>query len=247
MPEKNLFKVMPRGFKYMNVAILFSGGKDSTLAVETALAKAWNISYLLSVKPTRKDCYLFHYATVEHTPKIAEMLGLKHKLVSCSVANAKKEAEIVKRVVEKNPVDAVVLGGTGLQETQIRSIKEALAPIGIKVFASHEGLNHGKVLKGMLEKGYEICITQFASAGFDESMLGLKLTKDNFKEFEEKSRRFGFHIGGEGGYYDTFVLSAPFYKKAFEFEAVQKIVDGANTGHIEAKSIAEKAFVVAKN
>jgi len=230
----------------MKVAILFSGGKDSTLAVETALSKGWEISYLLSIKPTRKDCYLFHYATVEHTVKIAEMLGLKHKLVGCAVADAKAEAAIVRRVVEKDRVDAVVLGGTGLQETQIKSIKEALASLRIKVFASHQGEDHGKVLKEMIDKGYEICITQFASAGFDQGMLGYTLTKENFDEFVQKSNKFGFHVGGEGGYYDTFVLNAPFFKKSFNFSEKQKVIDGAHTGHLIANKLVEREKVLTK-
>lgn len=230
----------------MDVAILFSGGKDSTLAVETALEKGWNIKYLLSVKPNRKDCFLFHYATVEHTSKIAEMLNLKHKLITCDVADPKLEAELVKNAIEKEPVDAVILGGTGLQETQIKSIKEALAPLGIDAFASHDGKDHGEVLKEMLEKGYEICITQFASAGFDENMLGFTLTKENYQEFFEKSEKYGFHVGGEGGYYDTFVLNAPHFSKRFQFGETEKVIDGANTGHLIAKELIEKEIVVSK-
>ena len=65
----------------MDVAILFSGGKDSTLAIEYAKKEGYNIKYLLSVKPSRRDCYLFHYATVEHTPALADAMGLKHILI----------------------------------------------------------------------------------------------------------------------------------------------------------------------
>ncbi len=233
-------------FSIVNVAILYSGGKDSTLAIETAMEKGWNIKYLLSVKPTRKDCYLFHYATVEHTAKTAEMLGLKHKLITCNVADPKMEAELVRKEIEKEPVDAVILGGTGLQETQLRSIKEALAPMGIDSFASHAGQDHGDVLKLMLDKGYDICITQYASAGFDESMIGFRLNKGNYAAFVAKSKKFGFHVGGEGGYFDTFVLNAPFFKKGFEFSGVQNIVDGEHTGHMVAKELVEKKIIAVK-
>ena len=134
----------------MKVAIMCSGGKDSTFAIDHALENGWDVQYLLSVKPTRTDCYLFHFATVEHTPKIAAMLGLKHILVSCDVADPVLEAEIVKKEVEKvqknDPVDAVVLGGTGLQETQLRSVQNALRPMDIEVFAAHAGLEHADVM-----------------------------------------------------------------------------------------------------
>src|SRR3989338_5994703 len=130
----------------MDVAILYSGGKDSTFAIQHAVEKGWNIKYLISVKPTRKDCFLFHYATVEQTKDLAKMLGIPHFYIRCSVANPIKEAGIVKEVVEKNQkkikVDAVVLGGTGLQETQLKSIQNALGPLKVDAFASHSGEEH---------------------------------------------------------------------------------------------------------
>src|SRR3989338_7924309 len=144
----------------MKVAILYSGGKDSTFAIDMAKEKGWQIEYLLSVKPTRKDCFLFHFATVEQTKKLAEMLGLRHIYVTCDVADPKKEAQIVKEVVKKNPVDAVVLGGIGLQETQLRSIQEALKPLNIKAFASNYGEDHRELFSRMIEKGYKITITR---------------------------------------------------------------------------------------
>ncbi|MEK6818895.1 MAG: hypothetical protein AABY10_03085, partial [Nanoarchaeota archaeon] len=123
----------------MKVGILFSGGKDSCLAIETARGKGWEIAYLLSVKPTRRDCYLFHYATVELTKELANILGIPHIYTSCDVADVKKEAQIVYDIVKKNPVDAVLLGGIGLQETQIKAIRDVLFPLGVEVFATHSG------------------------------------------------------------------------------------------------------------
>src|SRR3989338_8878467 len=131
----------------MDVAILYSVGKDSTFAIQHAKEKGWNIKYLLSVKPTRKDCYCFHFATVEHTKELAEMIGIPHIYTTCSVADPVKEADIVKQIVQKQEkVDSVVLGGTGLQETQLGSIQKALRPLNVEVFAAHAGEEHDLVL-----------------------------------------------------------------------------------------------------
>ena len=80
----------------MKVGILYSGGKDSAYALGHALEKGWEVAYLLTVVPTRKDCYLFHYATVEHTKELAGILGIPHFLLRCNIANAEKEAELIK-------------------------------------------------------------------------------------------------------------------------------------------------------
>jgi len=139
----------------MKVAVLYSGGKDSNYAVDYALSKGWKIQYLLSVKPTRKDCYLFHFATVEHTPLQAKQLGLNHFLISCDIADPDQEAALVKEFVQEKqkefPVDALLLGGTGLQMTQLKSVQTALRVLNVEVFAAHAGLDHEEVFKEMIE------------------------------------------------------------------------------------------------
>lgn len=215
----------------MKVAILFSGGKDSTLAIEYALEKKWNIEYLLSIKPSRTDCFLFHFATVEHTQIIAEMLGIKHYLLSCDVSDPKKEAEIIKEFVLKNKVDALVLGGTGLQQTQLRSLQMALHSFGVEVFATHSGLDHDKLIEEMLDKGYRILITQVATDG-GEKWLGKEITKNNFNQLKRDSIKYGFHIGFEGGYMDTFVLDAPIFSKRLEVIKSRKVMEDKYSGHL---------------
>jgi len=228
------------------VAVLYSGGKDSNYAVEYCLKRGWEIAYLLSVKPTRTDCYLFHYATVEHTPLQAAALGLKHILVDCDVADPEQEAAIVKRVVEENPVDAVVLGGTGLQVTQIQSIQKALLPLGVEAFASHAGDDHGALFEDMLNKGYKIIITQFASDGLSK-WLGRVITNENFKDLKKDALVYGFHLGFDGGYADTFVLDMPLFQKKIVFESMSLVRDSECTGHVTVRAeLAEKATAVEK-
>ncbi|HIG98392.1 TPA: diphthine--ammonia ligase [Candidatus Woesearchaeota archaeon] len=226
----------------MNVAVMYSGGKDSNYAVQHAIEKGWSIKYLLSVKPTRTDCYLFHFATVEHTPVQAEALGLKHYLLGCSVADPKAEAAIVEKFVagkqksKSEKVDAVILGGTGLQATQIRSLQDALRPYGIEVFAAHSGLDHFDVLKQMIEKGYEIIITQVASEGLPD-WLGKRITKENIARLDADSIKFGFHVGGEGGYYDSFVADAPMFGKSIVIKETEKVMEDAYSGHVIIKQL----------
>ena len=222
----------------MKVAILYSGGKDSTFAIDHALEKGWEIAYLLSVKPTRTDCFLFHYATVEHTPTLAKILGIRHILTSCDVADPKKEAEIVKNIVAKEEkVDAVVLGGTGLQETQLRSIQETLMPLGIDVFAAHAGQDHDTVMQEMIAKGYDIRMTQFAAEGLSAEWLGRRIDEKSFPELKKLADKFGFHIGAEGGHWDSLVLDGPIFPKRLEVTEAEKVIDDKYCGHLVIKRL----------
>ena len=219
----------------MDIAILFSGGKDSAFAIDYALNKGWNIKYLISVKPARKDCFLFHYATVEQTKDIAKMLQIPHFYVKCKVADAVKEADIVKEVVQLNQkrfkIDAVVLGGTGLQETQLKSIQNALMPLKVDAFASHAGEEHDLIMEQMLDNGYEILITQIASEGLKD-WLGKKITKENFSQLKKDSVKYGFHIGFEGGYADTLVTDCPLYTHRLVIGGMSIVFEDDYCGHV---------------
>ena len=219
----------------MDVAILYSGGKDSTFALQHAKEKGWNINYLISVKPVRKDCFLFHYATVEQTKDLAKMLQIPHFYVKCKIADPAKEANIVKEIIEKNQrkmkVDAVVLGGVGLQETQLKSIQNALAPLKVEAFASHAGEEHDLIMEEMLNNGYEIMITQIASDGLKD-WLGKKITKENFSQLKRDSVKYGFHIGFEGGYADTLTTDCPLFSKRLIVEDMSIIYEDDYCGHV---------------
>lgn len=217
----------------MEVAVLYSGGKDSTYAIKKCVDEGWKIKYLISVKPTRTDCYLFHFATVEHTKEFADAMGIPQFYLTCDVADPIKEAEIIRNLVKNNLVDAVVLGGTGLQETQIKSLRDALFPMGVEVFASHTGEDHGELLLSMIKEGFKIMITQIASDGLDKNWVGKILDEVSFVEFKKLSEQYGFHIGGEGGYYDTLIIDCPFFKKRFEVVNADKVMESKNTGFLK--------------
>nr|MBI4156709.1 diphthine--ammonia ligase [Candidatus Woesearchaeota archaeon] len=216
----------------MDVAVLYSGGKDSNFAVEYCLKRNWKIKYLLSVKPTRTDCYLFHYATVENTKEQAEVLGLNHIYVKCDVADPRLEADIVRKVVEKNPVDAVVLGGVGLQVTQIESIQKALRNLKIEVFAAHAGEDHEELFRSMIDSGYKIMITQVAADGLI-NWLGKVVNKENFNQLVKDSEKYGFHVGFEGGSADSLVLDAPLFKEELQAINMKKNIESNYCGYVE--------------
>ena len=230
---------------------MYSGGKDSTYAIEYCQNKGWNIRYLISIKPNRKDCYLYHFATVEITKELSKILGYKQFYLPCTVANPKKEAEIVKNLVQEQQkterIDALVLGGVGLQETQLRSLQNALFPLKVEVFASHAGEDHELIFRDMISKDYKIIITQIATDG-GKKWLGKEVNKANFEDFKKDSQKYGFHIGLEGGYMDSLVTDAPIFNKKLEIINSKNIFESEYNGYVEVNNykITEKPLQVIK-
>ena len=60
----------------MNVAILFSGGKDSTMALYNAIQSGEDVMYLLSMKSKNDESYMFHVPNIHITDLLAEALDI---------------------------------------------------------------------------------------------------------------------------------------------------------------------------
>ena len=87
----------------------------------------WEIAYLLSVKPTRNDCFLFHFATVEHTPVLADLLGIPHILISCDVADPKEVNHTVASVIAQFKKIDILLNNAA---TKTRDLTAFFSPFG---------------------------------------------------------------------------------------------------------------------
>lgn len=209
----------------MRVAILFSGGKDSTFALHEALRRDWEVAALIAVKPKNTEAYLWHYATVEWTLLSSQALGIPLFLIKCDKVGAEEEARELEKVLERIKIDALILGGIGLQKTQIREVKKVAKKYGIKVVVLHEGRDHYELFKEIVESGFEIVITQVASQGLGPEWLGRRVDLKTLEELKKLSEKCGFHIGFEGGYADSFVLDGPIFKKRIEFVSTEKVWD----------------------
>lgn len=221
----------------MRVAILYSGGKDSTFALYEALKRGWEVVALIAVKPKNTETYLWHYATVEWTLLSSTALNIPLFLIKCDKIGAKEEAEDLERVLKLIKIDALLLGGVGLQKTQIREIRNIAKKYKIKVVVPYEGMDEYETLKNIVKSGFDVLITQVASAGLGPEWLGKKLDLENLKKLKELSEKYGFNLLGEGGSYDTFVVDGPIFKKKINLEDVSKVWDEkTSSGYLEVRN-----------
>ncbi len=220
----------------MKVAVLFSGGKDSTQAVIWCKEKKHDIVALIAVKPKSTEAYLWHYATVEWTKLQAEAMGLPLVLVNCEKIGPENETKELEGVVSKLEIDAIVLGGVGLQETQIKTVGKLAKKYGIEVLVPYSNLTSEQLLREEIKTGLDIRITDVASDGLGTEWLGKRLNSENLEKWLELSKRFGFDCLGEGGYMNSFVVDAPIFKKRIEFKSVEKVWDNVtSSGFLEVK------------
>ncbi len=223
----------------MRVAILFSGGKDSCQIISWALDNGHEIECLISVKPKDTTAYLWHFPTVEWTILQAEAMSMPMILLKCDKIGSKEEAEELHKVFNKIKVDAVVLGGVGLQRTQIREVARVAKEHGIETIVPYGKFTSEQLLMEEINSGLNIVMTDVATDGLGIDWIGKTIDKNSINDLKARSKKFGFDILLEGGSGNTFVLDAPFFKKSIEFKSTEKIWDKAtSSGYLKVNDAA---------
>ena len=115
----------------MKVAVLFSGGKDSCLALWYAIHQGWDVVTLISVHPENRDSWMFHYPAVSLTRLQAQSMDLPLVIVDTSGEKDRELEDLTSCLIDMKEllgVEAIVLGAVA-SEYQRRRIDLSLIHI----------------------------------------------------------------------------------------------------------------------
>jgi len=205
----------------MRLAAIFSGGKDSVLALHRAATAGHEIVVLVTVCPELAESWMFHRPNVRWTELQAQALGLPHIVAS---TKGEKETELVDLkaalVRARNEFGAEgAVSGALASKYQKSRIDRLCAEIGMQSLAPLWGANPAKLWDEMLKSGFEIVIAAVAAEGLGKEWLGRKIDKPALKELKKACAAHAIHLGFEGGEAETFVLDAPLFKKRIVIES----------------------------
>jgi ABC transporter with metal-binding/Fe-S-binding domain ATP-binding protein len=201
----------------MKLCVLFSGGKDSTLALHLAAEKN-PVACLVTVVSKNKESYMFHTPNVDITALQAQALGLP--LVSVDTEGC-KEAELVD--LEEAVLQAKTRFGiegvvTGAVESvyQVYRIQKICSKLGLECFNPLWKYNQRALLEELLAHNFTVVISGVFAYPLDVSWLGKQLDHNMIERLSLLSEKYGISITGEGGEIETTVLDAPMFKQKIE-------------------------------
>jgi diphthine-ammonia ligase len=197
----------------MRLAVLFSGGKDSSLAMQRVMERGLSVTKLVSIVSKSPESYMFHYPNIQLTELQARAMEIP--LVK-KVSEGKKEKELkdleeALRQIRKD-VEGVVVGAIASRYQRDR-ISKICTRLGLSMEAPLWGEDPGKLWNEVIERGFKIIIVGVACEGLGREWLGREIDSKAFGELERLSKKYRFHLGGEGGEFETLVLDAPFFRK----------------------------------
>lgn len=200
----------PNPGELMTNACLFSGGKDSTLALHRAIGAGIRMDLLITMRPAGRESYMFHYPNVEYTKLQAEALGMRHAFADTEGIK-EKELEDLERALVDNGVRLLVTGAT-YSRYQGDRINAMAARLGVEHLAPLWHIDPMEELNE-LAGGYDAIIASVSAEGLDESFLGKRIDAQMIGRLVELNRRHGINLLFEGGEAETFVLDAPLFRK----------------------------------
>jgi diphthine-ammonia ligase len=201
----------------MKIGVLFSGGKDSTLALHMA-AEHETVACLITLNSVNKESYMFHTPNITLTKLQAEALGIP--LVT-KVTQGKKEEELedleqaIDEAKYQHQIEGIVTGAVEsvYQSTRIQRICHRLDLWCLNPLWKR---NQQELLEELIQKHFSVVISGVFAYPLDESWLGKKIDADIVSRLVDLEKKIGISPSGEGGEIETTVLDAPLFKKKIE-------------------------------
>ncbi|MBR0371006.1 MAG: TIGR00289 family protein [Methanobrevibacter sp.] len=198
----------------MNVAVLFSGGKDSTMAVYNALKSGEDVRYLLAMKSANDESYMFHVPNIHLTDLLAEAMDIP--IISVKTDGIKeeelKDLRLAFEKLKSLGIEAIYTGA--LYSTYQKSRIEKLASdVGIKAVSPYWHVDELEYMRKIVSLGFEVIISGVAAYGLDEKWLGRKIDDKCIDDLLKLNEKVGLNLAFEGGEAETLVLDGPIFKK----------------------------------
>nr|XP_009858382.1 diphthine--ammonia ligase isoform X1 [Ciona intestinalis]XP_026690168.1 diphthine--ammonia ligase isoform X2 [Ciona intestinalis] len=212
----------------MKVIALISGGKDSCYNMMQCVDMGHSIVGLANLQPVGKDeldSYMYQTVGHEAIEYYAEAMDLP--LYMREIAGASKSTNLnydqvdgdevedlyllLKHIQSELEYEAVSCGAI-LSDYQRLRVENVCGRLGLTCLAYLWRREQSELLEEMIQNKVTSILIKTAGMGLEPKHLGLSLHEMKSQLFKLNSK-YGSHICGEGGEYESFTLDCPLFKK----------------------------------
>ena len=207
----------------MKLGVLYSGGKDSTLALMKA-REHHDIVCLISIISENPHSFMFHTPNIDITLLQSQAMGLPLVRVTTRGEKETELADLKRAIAEAKSrygIDGVVTGAvrSTYQATRIQTICRDLT---LWCFNPLWLIDQIELLNEVVSRGIVAVIGGVFAEPLDESYLGALIDKKMIARLAHAAQTHKINPAGEGGEIETTVIDAPVFKKRIEVTASKK-------------------------
>ena len=207
----------------MDVAILFSGGKDSTMALYAALEAKEDVKYLLSIKSINDESYMFHVPNIHITDLLSQALDIPIMSVETEGIKEEELKDLKKAFVDlKNLGVEAIYTGALYSVYQKSRIEKLGSEVGLKIISPFWHVDELEYMRKIVSLGFKIIISGVAAWGLDESWLGRVIDEDCIEDIVKLNEKYHVDIAFEGGEAETLAIDGPIFKKKIKILKYKK-------------------------
>lgn len=198
----------------MKLGVLYSGGKDSTLALMKA-KEHHDVVCLITLVSENTESYMFHTPNIHLTKMQAEAMNLP--LVSVTTKGEKeKELEDLKKAIfetqQKHKIDGVVTGAVR-STYQAGRIQQICHELKLWCFNPLWLMDQVELLNQVVDNKICAFIGGIFAEALDKDFLGMQIDKNIVGKLSKMAATHHINPAGEGGEIETTVIDAPVFQK----------------------------------
>jgi ABC transporter with metal-binding/Fe-S-binding domain ATP-binding protein len=190
----------------MRLAALYSGGKDSTLAMYTAEQMGHVVVYLVNISADSNDSMIFHVPNANMVPLLAEAMDVP--LITASTDGSEADdMRALRSALETINVDGVVAGAVW-SDYQWERINTVCGDLGLVCITPLWRKDQDAVMNELIDSQISSIFVGVYADGLDESWLG-KDVNDSYEDLKKVRAKNKISVIGEGGEFETLTLDSP--------------------------------------
>ncbi|HKZ33629.1 MAG TPA: diphthine--ammonia ligase [Candidatus Nanoarchaeia archaeon] len=199
----------------MKLGVLFSGGKDSTMATWLAKKAGHEIVCLITLHSENPDSYMFHTPSIKRTETQAAVMGLP--LITKDTKGIKEQElkdleEVIKTAIKKYGIQGIVTGAlhSDYQASRIQKICDRL---GLQCVNPLWHKDEFQYLQDLIKNKFKVIIIGVSAYPLSASWLGRVIDESFIRDVTKLNEKHKIHVAGEGGEFESFVLDCPMFKR----------------------------------
>lgn len=201
--------------------MLWTGGKDSAMALHEAMESGYRICCLVTFAPPNPD-FLAHPLRLIKLQ--AQALALPHHILPITAPFDKSYEAGLCRLRDEMDIGCVVTGDIAEVDGNPNWIRERSRPIWLSVHTPLWGRDRNTLLQQFLDRGFKARFSCVTTRWLNEDWVGRELDAAAVDELRSIRERNGLDLCGEEGEYHTMVVDGPCFKQGIDIRSYSKRV-----------------------